>query len=81
MVSRVTDDKNIALCGSILTLLPVIFCDKDINVTVYDLTKPTHEGLGMSNDFLGYIFCHRWHATPMLLKTFSHKLNAIKNNA
>ena len=25
MVSRVTDDKNITLCGSILTLLPVIF--------------------------------------------------------
>ena len=59
MVSRVTDDKNITLCGSILTLLPVIFVINILLLQFMTKQNPTHEGLGMSNDFLGYIFCHR----------------------
>ena len=79
MVSRVTDDKNITLCGSILTLLPVIFVINILLLQFMTKQNPTHEGLGMSNDFLWYIFCHRWHATPILPNFFSHKLNTIKN--
>ena len=48
MVSRVTDDKKITVCGSILTILPAIFV---INILLLQfLTKqnPVHEGLGMS---------------------------------
>ena len=58
MVSRVTDDKNITLCGSILTLLPVIFVINILLLQFMTKQNPTHEGLGMSNDFLRYIFCH-----------------------
>ena len=59
MVSRVTDDKNITLCGSILTLLPVIFVINILLLQFMTKQNPTHEGLGMCNDFLWYIFCHR----------------------
>ena len=45
MVSRVTDDKNITLCGSILTLLPVIFVINILLLQFMTKQNPTHEGL------------------------------------
>ena len=72
MVSRVTDDKNITLCGSILTLLAVIFVINILLLVLQFMTKqnPTHEGLGMSNDFLWYIFCHGDMRLPYFRKHF-----------
>ena len=46
MVSRVIDDKNITLCGSILTLLPVIFVINILLLQFMTKQNPTHEGLG-----------------------------------
>ena len=59
MVSRVTDDKNITVCGSILTVLPAIFVINILLLQFWTKQNPIHEGLGVSNDFLWYIFCHQ----------------------
>lgn len=56
MVSHVTDDKNITVCGSILTLLPAIFVINILLLRFMTKWNPNHKSLGMINDFLWYNF-------------------------